>query len=356
MLKRNQKREGQLKMKMMIHKLLFFSGIVFIISSCKEIRTELVYSGSNGAENHSRGLDVNEVSFLVGGKNGAISLFDSLYIQDDGFLDNAEDIRDVKILSDGTLIYMNSGENGIIWKTKTGLNKPIQVHYKKGEFLDGMDFWNDKNGVAYGDPIDGKFVVLISEDYGGGWVPINYDNMPYALPNEAGFAASGTGIAAIGEEKIIFGTGMADTARLFISEDKGKSWTTKPTPIKSGDSYGIYSLCFWGANEGLVVGGSYKYPEDTTDHCFYTIDGGNSWLKAGNGLGGYTSCIDGNTDGSFLVATGRVGTYYSLDKGLNWSKLFDKSFYTVKVTEDHLYFCGKNGVVEVHRFSLNSKN
>lgn len=336
-------------------KVLYSSILILILSSCVGVKTKLILSAVNGNYKHSRAIDVRDESFVVAGQNGVITFFEDNENAISDSLFHAEDVRDIKLLKGGAMIMMNSGENGIIWKSAYVVDRSIEAYHKEGVFLDGMAFWDDKNGVAYGDPVDGKFIVLITEDMGMSWAPINEDVIPYALPNEAGFAASGTGIAALGSSKIIFATGMADTARLYISEDKGRSWTTKATPIKSGDTYGIYSMYFWSENEGVVVGGSYKEPDDNEDNCFLTLDSGDNWHK-GVGLGGYISCIHGTNDGSFLVATGRVGTYYSVDRGRNWKSLFKKTFYSVHVSDKRLYFSGKDGVIEVYDYTLNSKN
>lgn len=339
----------------MTHRLLYSSLLLTLLTSCSSIKTNLVLSSVNGAKKHSRAIDFRGDSFVVAGQNGMVTYFEDLENATSDSLFFAEDIRDIKLLKGGALILMNSGENGIIWKSAFVVDKAQDTYYKEGVFLDGMAFWDDKNGVAYGDPVDGKFVILSTSDMGRSWTPVNPDVIPYALPNEAGFAASGTGITVQGESKIIFATGMADTARLYISEDKGKSWTTKATPIKSGDSYGIYSMYWWSKNEGVVVGGSYKTPDDNEDNCFLTLDGGDNWLE-GEGLGGYVSCVHGTESGDLLVATGRVGTYYSIDRGRCWKTLLKKTFYSVRVSPNRLYFSGKDGVVEVYEYSLKSKN
>jgi photosystem II stability/assembly factor-like uncharacterized protein len=179
------------------------------------------------------------------------------------------------------------------------------------------------------------------------WQSLDYNLVPIALDKEAGFAASGTGISTIGENKVIIGTGGAKVSRLYISIDQGLNWITKSTPMKSGDSYGIYSMYFWNELEGLIIGGSYLYPEDKDSICFYTADGGDTWSDRSEGLGGYSSGIHGNEDGSIIVATGRNGVYYTLNKGLNWNLLTSEKFYSARVFGYRLYLSGKNGRVQV---------
>ena len=133
------------------------------------------------------------------------------------------------------------------------------------------------------------------------------------------------------------------------------SWTVKNTPIKSGDSYGIYSMYFWSEKEGVIIGGSYLTPDDTEKLCFYTSDGGDTWQERSAGLGGYTSCVHGSKDGGLLIATGRIATYYSLNKGESWELLLKNTFYSVRVGDDKLFFSGKEGVVSVYKYQLGAK-
>jgi photosystem II stability/assembly factor-like uncharacterized protein len=339
---------------MTIRKLPCFSAFLSLsfLFSCSNVRVKQVFEGSNQEGKHSRALFDTPNGFVVGGQDGVFSVYDKDFNQVTDSLQGASDLRDVYVLADGGMIFINSGDNGRIWKISSDLKTVKLTYDRKDVFLDGIAFWNDLKGVAYGDPVNGKFVVMITVDGGEIWRPLDYNVIPYSLPNEAGFAASGTGISALGESTIYIGTGMADTARLFCSYDFGLSWQVKNTPIKAGDSYGIYSMYFWSEKEGIIVGGSYLNPDDTTNLCFYTEDGGDHWQERSGGLGGYTSCIHGTKTGDFLVATGRTGTFYSRDKGINWVNLLDETFYSVRLAADYIYFSGKEGKVAVYSYSF----
>ena len=106
-------------------------------------------------------------------------------------------------------------------------------------------------------------------------------------------------------------------------------------------------MYFWSENEGVIIGGSYKYPNDNDSICFYTEDGGDTWSERTNGLKGYCSGIHGIEDGSVLFATGRTGTYYSRNKGVNWELFSDDKFYSVKMHGGKVYFTGRKGRVQV---------
>ena len=184
---------------MMIHKLLFSSvGLgLFILSSCSPIKTKLLYEGDNQAGKHSRALMEFDESFIVAGKDGVFSVFNEDFDKKTDSLKGAEDIRDIHVFSDGSIIFLNSGEKGKIWKMSKDLRTKELTYDRADVFLDGMAFWDDKRGVAYADPVNGKFIVAVTTNAGATWRQLDYNVIPYALPNEAGFAASGTGIAAV---------------------------------------------------------------------------------------------------------------------------------------------------------------
>ena len=82
-------------------------------------------------------------------------------------------------------------------------------------FLDGMKFWDDKNGIAFGDPIEGKMLIITTEDGGESWTATSPENIPEKLEIEGGFAASGSSIALAGTTKAWVGTG-GTKARVFF--------------------------------------------------------------------------------------------------------------------------------------------
>ncbi len=59
-------------------------------------------------------------------------------------------------------------------------------------FLDALSFWDKDHGIALGDPVDGRFTVLATDDGGMNWKPTTAARMPQAKEGEGAFAASGT--------------------------------------------------------------------------------------------------------------------------------------------------------------------
>jgi photosystem II stability/assembly factor-like uncharacterized protein len=193
----------------------------------------------------------------------------------------ALDFRDVAAFS-ADLAYLLSagpGELSRIYKTADGgKNWVLQFTNRdpKG-FFDCMDFWDHDHGIAVGDPVDGKFVMITTQDGGKNWTPVPPQALPPAIQGEGAFAASGTCITVQGNSNVWFATG-GKVARVFRSADGGKSWTVADSPIVHGnDSSGIFSIAFRDARHGVIAGGDYKQPKQAGPNLAFTDDGGLTW-------------------------------------------------------------------------------
>jgi len=210
-------------------------------------------------------------------------------------------------------------------------------------FYDSMDFWNDQEGIAIGDAIDGCISVIITRDGGETWTKLTCDQLPKATENEGAFAASDTNIAIIGNK-----TWVATTAgRVYYSADKGETWEVFNTPIVSEkETEGIYSIHFYDEENGFAIGGDYTNPDDNAANKILTKDGGKTWeLVATNQNPGYRSCVQyiPNSKAKELVAIGFKGIDYSNDGGYNWKHLSDEGFYTIRFVNDSIAYAAGNG-------------
>jgi photosystem II stability/assembly factor-like uncharacterized protein len=304
-------------------------------------------------DSHSRGLTVKNDLIVVSGFKGNIDKISLEKHNKTHFvIDTIEDFRDVHINTDGSLLLVNSGKFGRIVKLFPNGESEV-VFNQDNIFLDGISFYKDSEiGFAYGDPIDSTFVVLKTIDSGKNWTRINPNVLPVTLRKEASFAASGTGMQTPEENVIYIGTGVSEVSRIFRSFDNGLTWDFVTTPMKSGGSFGIYSMHFNSAKEGYIIGGSYIKDKFKKNICFYTKNKGKSWTDLSLGLPGYMSCIHGNEDLSLLVATGRNGTYYSLDKGKHWRFKSLTPYYSCVVTDSKVIFSGKDGTFEIINYKL----
>ena len=100
---------------------------------------------------------------------------------------------------------------------KTGDKGKMQLVYKEeGEkvFYDAMAFWNDKEGIAMGDPIDKCISVIITRDGGNSWKKLACSQLP-ETGGEGAFAASNTNIAVVGEKTWIITGGTKTHVPFF---------------------------------------------------------------------------------------------------------------------------------------------
>jgi photosystem II stability/assembly factor-like uncharacterized protein len=214
-------------------------------------------------------------------------------------------------------------------------------------FIDGIDFWNDQVGIAYGDPIDGKMLLLITLDGGKTWKDLPFDSRPNLEPGEGSFAASGTSIRCYGDGKVHIAT-AGNVSRLFTSDDLGGFWQQKAVPIIQGEpSTGIFSFDFLNDNQWVFVGGDYNKEDGTTDHIFLTANQGESWIVPKTPTRGYRECVQFISETS-IIAVGPNGIDVSNDSGINWKPFSDeKGFHVIRKarTGDLIIIAGAAGKV-----------
>ena len=241
------------------------------------------------------------------------------------------DFRDVEGVDERTAYLLSAGATARIYKTGDAGRSWVRQYVTDapGVFFDGMAFWDPEHGVAFSDPVDGRFLVIGTADGGSAWTELPADALPPPWPGEAGFAASGTNVAVHGDG-VWIGTG-GGAARVLHSADRGQTWTAQTTPMATGDGAGIFSLCFWDARHGAIVGGSFREPDATAGTAAWTDDGGLTWTRAAAPPRGYRSgvAVVPGTDGPTLVAVGPTGTDVSFDAGRTWSARSDAGFNAV---------------------------
>jgi photosystem II stability/assembly factor-like uncharacterized protein len=251
-----------------------------------------------------------------------------------GIVPGAEklDFRDVEAFGETTAYLMSAGpgEASRFYKT-TDSGKTWLLQFKNADpaaFFDAIAFWDEQNGIALSDAIKGRFLLIVTDDGGKTWKPLPEKSLPRALPNEGAFAASGTCLVTHGKKAVWFCTGGAKTARVFHSTDRGQSWTVSEAPIIAGiGSAGAFSIAFRDRNHGVIVGGDYRKPRDTTSiTAAITSDGGKTWTAVEKGLP-YRSCVAWAKDR--WIAVGTSGSDFSTDDGATWKPLDSENYNSV---------------------------
>jgi len=189
------------------------------------------------------------------------------------------DFRDIEAFSADTAFLMGIASPARIFKTEDGGKTWTERYHNDAEgiFLDAFAFFDEKNAVAIGDPMDGRFLVLVSADGGLSWAPHPFPDRPEALAGEGAFAASGTCLAVLGTSEAWFCSG-GPSPRVFRSADRGRTWQAAASPLGADKaSAGGFSLLFWNPQHGVMVGGDYKDEPSPFKSAAVSRDGGRSW-------------------------------------------------------------------------------
>lgn len=287
------------------------------------------------------------------GRLGSVSLSDktnqAIEIKKDTF--NLE-FRSIAITPEN-IFAAAIGNPGLIYKISKTTKEVKLVYEEKHEkvFYDSMQFWNEKEGIAIGDPTENCFSIVITRDGGNSWAKMSCENLPKLVEGEAAFAASNTNIIIKGDKTWIVSGGIK--ARVFFSSDEGKTWSVSETPIVQGKTMtGIFTADFYDDKNGFVAGGDYEIQNQNFGNKAITDDGGKTWKLIGENKGfGYASCIQyvPKSNGIQLVCVGGSGIQYSSDSGNNWTKLSDdKDLYTIRFqNENTAIAAGRNKIIRI---------
>lgn len=241
------------------------------------------------------------------------------------------DFRDIEAFDAQRAIIVNAGSPAYVLRTTDG-GKTWNECYKNLDsaiFLDGMDFWDAKNGIIFGDPILHKMQLLRTEDGGVTWHDIS-ENMKFEMiAGEAGFAACGTTIKTLPGGKTWIATG-GTAAHIYFSDNYGRSWQRFQCPILHGEPItGTFSMSFLNKNMGVVVGGNYLKDKENSNNVLLSNDGGKNWKKPLKPVTGYRSAVI-HINAKVLIATGSSGTDVSQDGGMTWHNISDKNLNVVQ--------------------------
>ncbi|HEY9231912.1 MAG TPA: hypothetical protein VIS78_07185, partial [Blastocatellia bacterium] len=105
------------------------------------------------------------------------------------------DFRDVEAFDANTAYLLSAGKDQLsrIYKTTDGgAHWALQfTNHLPEAFFDAMAFWDRDHGIALSDPVNGRFVMIATENGGKTWNEVPATNLPPAMAGEGAFAASG---------------------------------------------------------------------------------------------------------------------------------------------------------------------
>lgn len=275
-----------------------------------------------------RGLHAisSKVVWLTGSKGTFLRTIDSGKTWKHGSIVDSLDFRDVYAFDEDKAVVISSGYPATIFKTTNG-GDSWQLTYisdDKRVFIDAIDFYDDKNGLAFGDELDGKFFMVVTSDGGETWKKL--ETAPEAIEGEGGFAASGTNFIITPSGTVLLGT---TTGRLLSSGDRGKTWNSVQSPIESSKpTSGIFSIASNGEG-AIMVGGDYIQEDYNAESSAYMDSTGNWYLIKEDLPGGFRSGVAYIPGTSMVICTGPGGTDISYNSGHSWSELSQEGFHAL---------------------------
>ncbi|HEU4330302.1 MAG TPA: oxidoreductase [Lapillicoccus sp.] len=247
--------------------------------------------------------------------------------------------RDIEATSDRHAVILSIGEgtDSRIYVTDDG-GASWTLAFQNTDpraFYDCMAFSTPQRGLALSDPVDGAFRLQETTDGGHTWSLVDPAGMPPSLPNEFAFAASGTCLTAGQGQTTYLGSGGGEAARIFVSTDRGHTWSVTRAPLAAGPSAGVFSVRFRDRHNGIAVGGDFANPTSSLGNAAWSSDGGITWRPADVRPGGYRSgsaWLPQHRD--VALAVGPSGSDVSSDAGRTWSSFDAGSFDSVECAND----------------------
>jgi Photosynthesis system II assembly factor YCF48 len=251
------------------------------------------------------------------------------------------DFRGIQAFDANTAIVMSSGKGELsrLFKTTDGCQtwKLIFTNPDKDGFWDAVEF-QGKEGFILGDPVDGRFVLFFTPDWGSQWGRVKSGDLEAANAKIGAFAASNSALTLGYEGRPLFGTSGPDGPWLYVPDSACTSSTAKEDartcfdgslrfekvklPLAgSSPSAGIFSLGVGPDQADVVaVGGDYQIP----DRAAGTAATAEPWTRepkitdAAHPPHGYRSSVVFSAATKTWITVGPNGTDVSSDDGHNW--------------------------------------
>ena len=278
------------------------------------------------------------------------------------------ELRSIHAWSADELVVATAGSPCRIYRTSNA-GQSWDIVYENPNpqaFIDGLRFVDQKEGFAFGDPIDSKLMALRSGDRGLTWQSAGVED--YRMhEHEAGFAASNSSLLVFRTKpaerlSVWIGLGGAvGAAQILISNDAGMSWSRSSiVAIPSGKSAGIFSIAMSPEGRAVAVGGDYMEPDSNRGNiAIYDSDTGVWQTAEGQVPRGFRSSVvflpealsieHPRASWTRWICAGPNGCDFSED-GKTWYALSEQPFHSLSVASDKsLWACGPEGRVGIRK-------
>ncbi len=281
------------------------SGIDSTILCVDIVDTLLAWAGTKGGtvlKTTDGGINWNIASSSLGGDVYSIAA-----------IDNQRAI--VIVNSPGSTRIRRTVSFGVSWGT-------VYEDTSPGAFLNAIHMFDEENGYAVGDPVNGEWILLNTSDVGATWNSAASINQ---VGVESGWSNS---MDWIGDQYGWFGT---DDGRVYLTTDGGNAWQSSQTSFTNS-----IAIAFNDDQNGVAGG-------DGTD---ITTDGGISWTVSPNQIPGTTfsgTSIKESPGRWYFVSGNEVyksynGESFTLD--YNQANIFQHIKIKVVAAGDNNWVCG----------------
>jgi hypothetical protein len=321
-------------------------------------------SEHSGTNQPLRGIHAvgNGVAWASGARGTVLRTEDSGYVwQRCAMPEDAErlDFRSIWAWDAQTAIVMSSGpgEQSRLYKTTDGCSHwtALATNTDPGGFWDGLAFSDRKNGYILGDPVNGHFILLRTEDGGLHWKSVTSKDLDLNGEKLGAFAASNQamvltdpvlGDVAVpwfatsgmsgGRHPYVYSGGI-DCGMTMAHRDPERCltrfWTFSKDEVPmagTSDSQGIFALGLHKDQNGdwhaVAVGGDYSSPSKTDGTAARRDPKTGKWSAATKMPYGYRSSVAWDAANNAWIAVGPNGTDVSYDDGQSWSRLGDDGY------------------------------
>jgi len=255
--------------------------------------------------------------------------------------------RDVHPISDKEAIVLSAGEGELskifYFHEASGWKKVFQMENEQG-FIDAVQFWGNGQGLVYGDAIDSLAYILKTSDFGRSWMRI--PTAPLAKEGEGGFASSGSNILTAAGGKAWIATGANGSARVLYTEDYGRSWEAKSTPMMTGEFAGLTAIKK--SDDKLwITGGDLAIMDKQMENVYYSEDEAESWkslLQHQTPGSFYGMAVTNFLDQEFVLLCGPKGAEIWLGDQQKWQILSQEDIWTATFMDARTaIMAGRNG-------------
>ncbi len=250
------------------------------------------------------------------------------------------DFRDIQAFDAATAIVIAIDTPAqILYTADSGRNwRVVFEDHRAGMFLDALDFVNQQEGFAIGDPVNGEFFLAKTTDGGLSWQDVSGQYLSRPDSVEAFFAASGTNIIAGGTDQLFAVSGGLNS---YFHVNKQKF----PLPLLRGKSTTGANGMLLSGDRFYIVGGDFSTPNDTTGNLVILQQG--KYLQPVLPVAapsGYRSGIAAYNH-RILITCGMNGVDWSTDGGLHWQQISTQGYHVIQKSRNgnSIFLAGGGG-------------